>query len=102
MSALPKAIINNTQESVSSSTKRMKAIQTKYNGYHFRSRLEARWAIFFDALGIRYEYEAEGYVLEDGKYYLPDFWLPDLQALVEIKPRDLHLDTGGYLNTEGN
>ncbi len=27
----------------------IKAIQTKYRGYHFRSRLEARWAVFFDA-----------------------------------------------------
>lgn len=26
------------------------AIQTEYNGYLFRSRLEARWAVFFDAL----------------------------------------------------
>ena len=32
----------------------MKAIETEYNGYRFRSRLEARWAVFFDALGIEY------------------------------------------------
>lgn len=25
---------------------------TMYNGYHFRSRLEARWAVFFDAMNI--------------------------------------------------
>jgi hypothetical protein len=36
------------------------AIQTHYNGYHFRSRLEARWAVFFDECGIRYQYEPEG------------------------------------------
>ena len=29
------------------------AIETKYKGYRFRSRLEARWAVFFDALGIK-------------------------------------------------
>ena len=28
------------------------AIETEYCGYRFRSRLEARWAVFLDALGI--------------------------------------------------
>lgn len=63
----------------------IKAIETVYNGYRFRSRLEARWAVFFDALGVRYEYEPEGYDI-DGTWYLPDFWLPDWRAWVEIKP----------------
>lgn len=87
----------------------IQAIETKYNGYRFRSRLEARWAVFFDTLGIRYEYEKEGYDLHDtfyevvtyqsfesedyfigrgfvkGGHYLPDFWLPDNDAFVEIK-----------------
>ena len=31
---------------------RIKAIETSYKGYLFRSRLEARWAVFFDALGL--------------------------------------------------
>jgi hypothetical protein len=35
-------------------------IPTRYKGYHFRSRLEARWAVFFDALGLRWQYEVEG------------------------------------------
>ena len=43
----------------------MKAIQTEYKGYLFRSRLEARWAVFFDACGVRWEYEPEGYDLGD-------------------------------------
>ncbi len=51
----------------------MKPIETVYKGYRFRSRLEARWAIFFDALGIEWEYEPEGFELDDGTYYLPDF-----------------------------
>lgn len=63
----------------------IKAIETVYNGYRFRSRLEARWAVFFDALGIKYEYEKEGYDLGEDGWYLPDFWLPDLQKFVEIK-----------------
>ena len=53
----------------------IRAIETKYNGYRFRSRLEARWAVFFDSLRIEYEYEKEGYELPSGRY-LPDFWLP--------------------------
>jgi len=51
----------------------MKAIETKYKGYSFRSRTEARWAVFFDKLGLRWDYEEEGYVLRKTGCYLPDF-----------------------------
>jgi len=54
----------------------MRAIETKYKGYRFRSRLEARWAVFFDALKFLWAYEPQGYRLSDGTSYLPDFWLP--------------------------
>lgn len=63
----------------------VKSIDTEYSGYLFRSRLEARWAVFFDALGIKWEYEPEGFQFADGKRYLPDFWLPNDQAFFEIK-----------------
>lgn len=63
----------------------IKAIQTEYNGYKFRSRLEARWAVFFDALNIKYEYEPEGYTLPDGTKYLPDFYLPKSDVHIEVK-----------------
>jgi hypothetical protein len=53
----------------------IKAIETEYNGFRFRSRLEARWAVWMDALGIQYRYEPEGFDL-DGEWYLPDFFLP--------------------------
>lgn len=53
----------------------IKAIETVYHGYRFRSRLEARWAVFFDTLGIKWAYEAEGYDLGDAGWYLPDFWI---------------------------
>lgn len=55
----------------------MRAIQTEYDGKRFRSRLEARWAVFFNNLGINYEYEPEGFELESGHRYLPDFLLKD-------------------------
>jgi hypothetical protein len=52
----------------------MKAIETVYRGYRFRSRLEARWAVFFDTLGVKWEYEPEGFSLPSGPY-LPDFFV---------------------------
>lgn len=52
-------------------------IPTRYAGHHFRSRLEARWAVFFDHLGIAWRYEPQGYLLPSGRY-LPDFLLPDI------------------------
>lgn len=66
----------------------IKAIQTKYKGYKFRSRLEARWAVFFDALGIEWDYEPEGFELPDGTRYLPDFWLKRERVWVEIKGQE--------------
>lgn len=63
----------------------MKAIETTYNGYLFRSRTEARWGVFFHEAGIDHEYEPEGFELGDS-YYLPDFWLPEISWWVEVKP----------------
>ena len=63
----------------------MRVIETWFNGTRFRSRTEARWAVFFSASGIRYEYEKEGYDLGGGVWYLPDFWLPDLNRWFEVK-----------------
>lgn len=77
----------------------IKAIETRYNGYRFRSRTEARWAVFFDALGVAYKYEPDGYELGQTangmkffcehqmeiQRYLPDFYLPDYDMWVEVK-----------------
>jgi hypothetical protein len=76
----------------------VKAIETRYKGYRFRSRLEARWAVFFDTCGIEWKYEPEGYDLSkygpslncqhgiDIGCYLPDFFLPKTSTWLEIKP----------------
>ena len=66
----------------------IKAIETRYKGYRFRSRLEARWAVFFDHLGLRWQFEPEGFDLTERGlgYYLPDFFLPDLDYWIEVKP----------------
>ena len=62
-------------------------IETIYHGYRFRSRLEARWAVFFDHLAIVWQYENEGFDL-NGCKYLPDFYLQDSQCFVEIKAKE--------------
>lgn len=69
----------------------IQALETQYAGHRFRSRLEARWALFFDQVGIKWEYEPEGYKLSNGECYLPDFWLPGFNdkekgTYVEAKP----------------
>lgn len=58
-------------------------IPTKYGFINFRSRLEARWAAFFDILGWSWTYEP---------FDLPG-WIPDFvivgahgSVLVEVKP----------------
>lgn len=70
----------------------MKAIPTTYRGTPFRSRLEAQWAEFFDALSIAWQYEPEGYT-NGSVCYLPDFWLPSVWhraqrqgVFFEVKP----------------
>ena len=67
----------------------IRAIETEYNGYRFRSRLEARWAVFFEEAEIPFEYEPEGFILKDGTHYLPDFYLPWFKCFVEIKRMNL-------------
>lgn len=91
----------------------IKAIPTRYGGYHFRSRLEARWAVFFDELGVAYRYEEQGYEFGEGEKYLPDFRLPravvaivggggaddlvvteEVSPFVEIKPHGIPIPDG--------
>jgi hypothetical protein len=79
------------------------AIETVYDGYRFRSRLEARWAVFFKTARIRYIYEPECFRMPtDGELYLPDFYLPDVNMrttedkggiYVEVKPPPLNFNT---------
>jgi len=95
---------------------KIKPIETLYRGYRFRSRLEARWATFFDVAGIAWQYEPEGFDLTNVRvprtydpngpdippvrvwnepedvtayaplWYLPDFYLPEQEYWVEVKP----------------
>ena len=63
----------------------MKILPTEFRGIRYRSRTEARWAVFFSALGIAAMYEPEGYQLDDGTCYLPDFFIPAGDIYIEIK-----------------
>jgi hypothetical protein len=105
------------------------AIPTKYRGVQFRSRLEARWAAFFDLVGWPWRYEPL-----DLNGYIPDFiveheltrlplaggtrsvdWIvtpctgrrrspPMVQRLVEVKPEIDHvflLQHGSKIDASG-
>jgi len=67
------------------------AIETRYAGCRFRSRLEARWAVFFDTLGVAWQYEPQGFVVDD-RAYLPDFLLTECGTWVEVKGDECELD----------
>jgi len=70
-------------------------IETRYAGCRFRSRLEARWAVFYDGCGISWKYESQGYYVDTpaGRIkYLPDFLLDDCGQWAEVK---------GYLDEQG-
>jgi hypothetical protein len=78
----------------------IQAIETIYAGYRFCSRLEARWAVFFDQLSIRWEYESQGYVI-NGRPYLPDFklFLPDNRTIfAEVKQGDIDEHEGVHID----
>lgn len=60
------------------------SIGVEYNGIRFKSPLEARWAVFFHTIGLKYEYERR-VGLADRTLLVPDFWLPDIGLWLEVK-----------------
>ena len=74
----------------------MKAIETVFNGYKFRSHFGGEMGNLLGELGMEYLYEPEGYEFDDKTKYLPDFFLPHIATSasafgglrVEIKPLD--------------
>lgn len=64
----------------------MKVLETEYNGTLYRSRTEARWAVFMDAIGFPFVYEPEGFDLGKDGWYIPDFYLPSIDWFMEVKP----------------
>lgn len=78
---------------------RITAIKTYYGGCWFRSRAEARWAVFFTRLGLDWEWEPERLKCDTPHGdYLPDFHLPLLDLYLEVKPAHPDIvDPGGYM-----
>jgi hypothetical protein len=73
----------------------IQAIETRAYGHRFRSRTEARWAVFFTTLGLQWEYEPEGFNI-DGENYLPDFRVLTPQGepiWYEVKPANVTTDS---------
>jgi len=74
----------------------IKAIPTAYANTNFRSRLEARWAAFFDLVGWKWIYEPfdfEGWIPDFQLLELPNVknafgvqYIHDQNPFVEVKP----------------
>ncbi len=66
-----------------------KAKRTVYKDIWFRATLEAKWAVFFDALSIKWQYEP---FYSDVDFhggltgYKIDFFLEEIGVFVEVKP----------------
>ena len=67
-------------------------IETRYMGHYFRSKAEARFAVFLDCLGIKWEYEPQGFDLGNGLKYLPDFKIYNVEIWDENRDK-CHYDT---------
>lgn len=63
----------------------VRSIPTVYNGIEFRSKLEASTAKLMDDVGLEWQFEAEGYDLGNGIWYLPDFYIPRNKMFLEVK-----------------
>lgn len=65
----------------------IKSIRTIYRGTRYRSKLEADWARFLDAMDIEKLYEPEGRYVgpDDATFIFCDFYLPELNAWFEVK-----------------
>lgn len=51
----------------------------------FRSTWEAVFARYLDDNDLQWAYEAHAWLLSDGSAYIPDFWVPSLDAYFEVK-----------------
>lgn len=78
---------------------RITAIETRYGGCLFRSRLEARWAVFLTRLGLDWEHEPQRMKVDTPRgSYLPDLFVPQLDIYLEVKPAHPDvIDPDGYL-----
>jgi hypothetical protein len=65
--------------------------KTKFNffrkdlGHRCRSKFEANYCRIQKYLGTPYTYEPKAFLLSNGKHYLPDIYLPEFDAYIELK-----------------
>lgn len=70
---------------------------TKLRNYKFRSELAAKWAVFFDACGVDWDYELESFDLGNGLFYHPAFLLYGVEGRCY---GDLYVDVKDRLTDE--
>lgn len=58
---------------------------TEYNGELYHSQTEAAWAAYWDSVGVDYVHWPATCVMPSGRWYTPDFYLPDTDLIVEVK-----------------
>ncbi len=64
-----------------------RSFAARYKGMLIRSTLEYLLIKAYEALGIQYIYEPLYLQTLSGKRYKPDFYLPDTNEYIEVKPR---------------
>lgn len=67
--------------------------ETLYRGINFKTEIEAKWAVFFDAAEIPYEYQNDPFTLADKREYRPSFFLPWFDAYLTVIDRKTEWET---------
>lgn len=60
-------------------------IPTVYKHTKFASRLDARWAVFFEKIGFQWHYLLSSTEANPAAAYSPKFWLADQQVYVDVR-----------------
>jgi hypothetical protein len=82
--ALADVVHHGTQTTADGLTAAGDAGGVTYADTVFPSLPYARWALFFDDLGMPWRFRAVSFVLGSGTTYLPDFWLPGVRTWFQI------------------
>lgn len=64
--------------------KRTELMPTSFRGVTYRTRIEARWAVFFDRLGVTFHYKPEKLELPDRQCCTPTFYVHEFEAYIWV------------------
>jgi hypothetical protein len=67
------------------SGQRCEAIKIFYNGVNYKSKLEGKWAAYFNYLGVGFGYEVEDGFPTTAGIYCPDFFIYKTGWFIEVK-----------------